>query len=246
MRIRSLKPEFWRDRDTTGRWPADMKLLYAGLWNVADDEGRFELDLDLLCADLDPFRVTWPDMGAVLAKIEATGCLVVYESGGRKYGFIPKFRDHQHPSKPTPSRLPAPPGWLLHDSESTPGALLAGEERRGEEGRGSAEVDEPPSAPELASPVVVTLPVVGGGAPEHPVTEADLEPLAAAYPGVDLRAEVLKARAWLIANPAKRKTPRGVPRFLNGWLERAQNGARRGPSPPRRPEDRPAPPLPLL
>jgi hypothetical protein len=134
MRIRSVKPDFWRDRDTTGRWPADMKLLYVGLWNVADDEGRLELDLDLLAADLDPFRVTWPDMAAVVERIRQTGCLSVYEVEGRKYGFIPKFKDHQKPNKPSPSRHPAPPATLSESYRTTPVALPAGEEKesRGE------------------------------------------------------------------------------------------------------------------
>ena len=38
--------------------------------------------------------------------------------------------------------------------------------------------------------------------------------------------EARKALAWLQANPGRRKTPRGMPRFLFGWMERTQN--RRG------------------
>ena len=29
--------------------------------------------------------------------------------------------------------------------------------------------------------------------------------------------------AWLIANPTRRKTFNGMPRFVNGWLAREQN-----------------------
>jgi hypothetical protein len=162
MRIRSVKPDFWRDRDTTGRWPADMKLLYVGLWNVADDEGRLELDLDLLAADLDPFRATWPDLAAVLDRISSTGCLVPYEIEGRKYGFIPKFKDHQKPNKPTPSKLPSPPRELPESSGSGSVALPAGGEgnRRGEgeEQEDAARVAAhllgslPEAAPESAHP----------------------------------------------------------------------------------------------
>jgi len=43
----------------------------------------------------------------------------------------------------------------------------------------------------------------------------------AAYPGVDLFGEYRKAEAWLQANPLKRKTKRGYPRFINSWLGRA-------------------------
>jgi len=146
VRIRSVKPDFWRDRETTGRWPADMKLLYVGLWGVADDEGRFEVDYDLLRADLDPFGSTWTAIGTVLARLVETGCVSVYESEGRTYGFIPKFKAHQHPNKPTPSRLPKPPDPLPKRSRRTPVALPPGEEGRGGEGSMVGVVKEPKPA----------------------------------------------------------------------------------------------------
>jgi hypothetical protein len=180
MRIRSVKPDFWRDRDTTGRWPADMKLLYVGLWNVADDEGRLEIDLDLLAADLDPFRVTWPDLAAVIERIRATGCLIVYEADGKKFGFIPSFKAHQHPSKPSPSRLPAPPAQLPERSRKTPGALPAGEEGRGEEkeriGAEQRATVPAPEATDLGTPVAPPTPETGA----NPAPASAPLPLAAA------------------------------------------------------------------
>ena len=44
-----------------------------------------------------------------------------------------------------------------------------------------------------------------------------------AYPGVDVKAEIRKAHAWEMANPTKRKTPRGRSRFLNSWMARQQD-----------------------
>jgi hypothetical protein len=38
--------------------------------------------------------------------------------------------------------------------------------------------------------------------------------------------ELLKAHAWLEADPQRRKTPRGMGRFLNGWLSRASSMVR--------------------
>ena len=43
-----------------------------------------------------------------------------------------------------------------------------------------------------------------------------------AYPHMDVVAEIIKAHAWEIANPAKRKKNR--PSFLGRWLSRAQDG----------------------
>jgi hypothetical protein len=38
--------------------------------------------------------------------------------------------------------------------------------------------------------------------------------------------ELLKAHAWLEADPKRRKTPRGMGRYLNGWLSRASSMVR--------------------
>ena len=57
-----------------------------------------------------------------------------------------------------------------------------------------------------------------------------------AYPKLDIPAELRKARAWCVANPAQRKTPRGAGKFLNGWLSRA---ADRNPKPNGAIEQRP-------
>lgn len=46
------------------------------------------------------------------------------------------------------------------------------------------------------------------------------------YPGIDVILECKKANAWIENNPLRRKTASGMPRFLNSWMERAQN--RRG------------------
>ena len=43
-----------------------------------------------------------------------------------------------------------------------------------------------------------------------------------AYPGVDIDKELLGMRVWCIANPKQKKTRRGVTKFINGWLNRAE------------------------
>lgn len=46
------------------------------------------------------------------------------------------------------------------------------------------------------------------------------------YTRLDVRAECVKAWAWLDANPTRRKTARGMKRFLVGWLNRATTDPR--------------------
>lgn len=71
---------------------------------------------------------------------------------------------------------------------------------------------------------VFSFPVVGGATWSHG-DRLHVE-YQAAFPHLDLHAEYAKARAWLVANPSKKKTPRGMPKFLFAWLERAQNAGR--------------------
>ena len=43
------------------------------------------------------------------------------------------------------------------------------------------------------------------------------------YQAVDVFQELAKMESWLDANPAKRKTSKGIKRFVNSWLSRAQD-----------------------
>lgn len=43
-----------------------------------------------------------------------------------------------------------------------------------------------------------------------------------AYPGVDVRDQIMKMSQWLKTNPTKRKTKNGIMRFINSWIARAE------------------------
>lgn len=43
------------------------------------------------------------------------------------------------------------------------------------------------------------------------------------YPAVDVESELRRMVAWLDSNPTKRKTRRGIDRFINSWLARTQD-----------------------
>lgn len=50
-----------------------------------------------------------------------------------------------------------------------------------------------------------------------------IEIWTAAYPAVDVKQELLKMIAWLESNPARKKTRRGITRFIDSWLSREQD-----------------------
>ena len=77
-----------------------------------------------------------------------------------------------------------------------------------------------------ADEIVEEFPVVGTKGSSWGMPRSLLEELKRAYPPLDVPAEARLARAWLVANPTKRKTPNGMPRFLNSWLTRANDRLR--------------------
>lgn len=57
----------------------------------------------------------------------------------------------------------------------------------------------------------------------YDVTENDFNEYEELYPNVDIMQELRKMKGWLNANPTKRKTKRGIKRFINSWLSREQD-----------------------
>lgn len=76
-------------------------------------------------------------------------------------------------------------------------------------------------------PVIRTFLVAGKDSPPWELRESFYKKLTTAYPGVNAEAEFAKVDVWSEANPAKRKTPRGMKAFLTRWFDTAQNNATR-------------------
>lgn len=89
---------------------------------------------------------------------------------------------------------------------------------------------EPLRSSEPALRPVTSMPCVGKGARCFEVTEAMVAEWADAYPGVDVRRQVLRACQWAKDNPTKRKTVRGARAFFSRWLATEQDRGRGGPS----------------
>jgi hypothetical protein len=128
VRIRSVKPDFFRD-EITGHMDPSAALFYVGLSCYADDEGRFEWIAALIRADLDPFDAKWGGVVGIEKQLEglaSLGRVIRYTVNARHYGVIPTQKRHQKPNRPSPSRFPPPPEGLTEDSVSEQGALTAG------------------------------------------------------------------------------------------------------------------------
>lgn len=71
------------------------------------------------------------------------------------------------------------------------------------------------------TPVVEKIPLNDGT--EFEVHQSLVSEYDRLYPAVDIAATLREMRGWALANPAKRKTIRGVNRFINSWLAREQD-----------------------
>lgn len=83
-----------------------------------------------------------------------------------------------------------------------------------------------------AEPSLLDFPTVGMNGTSWSLTSLHVSEWSAAFPSIDILAEAKKALAWLHANPGRRKTSKGMPKFFVGWFSRANDsrGGRAAPA----------------
>lgn len=101
MRIRQVKPEFWRDEKLSDLTDSE-RLIYIGLWMCADDAGWFRMNLAELGADLFPYE----DRSAREQRI-LDACIRLTDLGRvaandhcNKHSWLPHLAKHQRMSSP--------------------------------------------------------------------------------------------------------------------------------------------------
>lgn len=126
MRIRSIKPEFWRSLDTA-RYDYFTRLLFIGLWSYVDDNGVGNDSVDLIRADLFPLDAGDGELSrrihGGLTELSNGGQIVRYEGPDkRRYLYVRKWDDHQRINRPTASKKPLPTSTdtEVHDTLTEP------------------------------------------------------------------------------------------------------------------------------
>jgi hypothetical protein len=177
VRIRSIKPEFWRSEDVK-RLPREIRLLFIGLWQYVDDNGVGIDDYRQIASDLFPIeddpvevREYVRDGLATLSRLCREGSTVPliarYEIDGKRYLAITGWK-HQRVDKPAVPRYPSPPdGWNSGNPDPPDGVAESSRDSRdtlvpvtGEQGnRGTGEAKTSTSAdagmfPDIQPPAV--------------------------------------------------------------------------------------------
>lgn len=110
MRIRSIKPEFWRSQDVADL-PREVRLLWIGLWSYVDDNGVGLDDYRAVAADLFAFDDPVEAREFVrdgLATLSRGARITRYTVAGRSYLAINGWDEHQRIDKPNKARFPEP------------------------------------------------------------------------------------------------------------------------------------------
>lgn len=256
-RARNLKPDFFVN-ERLGECHPLARILFAGLWTIADREGRLEDRPKRIKVSLLPYDEC--DTDELLEQLAQHGLIVRYEAGGRKCICIPGFLRHQNPHKQEkPSELPewdgSSPvfsGQVRNKTGSAPASSLfplpssldpespflnppsLEEEASASSCSEAHVVRSEPNVPNPLEPVVLEFPVKGNPSkPTWSFVQSHLERLERAFPDLDIVSQAKQALEWTFANPGKQKTASGMPKFLLGWMQTAQNSgrARAGPIP---------------
>ena len=157
MRIRSIKPEFWRSDDIDAL-SIPARLLFIGLWSYVDDNGVGIFSLkdivgDLFAGDmLLDSNETLIRVKEGLKELSGRGLIEIYSQDGHDYLAITNWERHQRVPNPNKPRYPRPsadsetPILLFNESLIRPHeSLRTGTGEQGNRGTGE---QIPPIAPQ--------------------------------------------------------------------------------------------------
>ena len=182
MRIRSIKPEFWRSEDIADLTVED-RLLFIGLWSYVDDNGVGIDRLADVCADLfaldlerDPPE-TFARVSRGLQNLSEAGRIVRYTVEGKSYLHITNWSKHQRIDKPNKARYPHPDAEnaTIREEVATPSrhpreTPAPGTEEQGNRGTGEQGTCDPADAGSLSD--------AASGADATEATNPDAEALS--------------------------------------------------------------------
>lgn len=207
------------------RMPPTSRLLYYDLGMAADDDGIVEA-----FAILRSTGATEDDLRVLAAKGFVTvlnGDLVTYITDWSRNNLIKK--DRYHPSIYKELLVKIEDGAKVEPEWNPCGTQMEPEVRLGKDSIGKVEDTIVSSCAELeagSTPPVIELPLNDGS--EYGITEEQCREWAELYPSVNVQQQLRNMRGWLLSNKERRKTRRGINRFITNWLSREQDRGRTG------------------
>ncbi|MGW4720891.1 hypothetical protein [Nocardia sp. NPDC004260] len=168
MRIRSIKPDFWRSKDISDLTDWNDRLIFIGLWSYVDDNGVGLDRLSLITTDLfaddverDPHE-TFARVSRGLQNLAEAGRIVRYTVDGKDYLSITNWKKHQRVDKPNKARFPGPTSdddgsreTVATPSRDSPEIPAPGAVEQGSSGTEEQKKKRAPAKPDAAKPKAV-------------------------------------------------------------------------------------------
>lgn len=211
----------------------------------ADDYGRFDGRLPILKSRMFPLEdVTEKQLEGAINKLRSAGIVTTYTVEEKPYLQIVTWADHQqvrnkrskYPSIDDADSESDIIGNQLKSNEiKCPRNPIQSNPNLNPNPNVCTERSNDHSVPEPN--IVIELPL--NDKTFHAVTEEDVSKYRELYPAVSVEQELRNMYGWLDANPSKRKTRKGIKRFIANWLSKEQDsGGVRSRSPTYRSSDK--------
>lgn len=213
-----------KDSIRTSRTVNNMTDFQFRFWvyliTYVDDYGRGSADPELLKGFVFPRRkgVTESTIKKALLDLASSGSVLLYEVDGEPYFCFPNWSSHQR-IQTKKSKFPAP-----EDGSPPLSTVSHGEPLPESESNPNTNPNPKNDSAELqinSTPPPITLPLNDGS--EFSVSQEKINEFSELYPAVDVMQQLRAMRGWLINNPEKRKTARGINAFINRWLSKEQD-----------------------
>ncbi|MDD2979573.1 MAG: hypothetical protein PHN80_06320 [Hespellia sp.] len=199
------------------------EVLFYRLIVNCDDYGRYDGRPAIIKGSCFPLKDLKPaEIEKALNNLSTAGLLIGYECQGKPYLQLVTWERHQN-IRAKKSKYPAFDETciqLYSDGCNSPrNPIQSNSKSNTESNPNSSERLAPPPIPPEPSVITMTL---NSGA-EYSVYQKDVEEWIELYPAVDVMQCLRSMKGWLNANPTKRKTEKGIRRFINTWLQKEQD-----------------------
>lgn len=208
------------------------EVLFYRLIVACDDYGRFDGRSQIIkgtCFPLKADKIRNKQIEDGIKNLTAAGMVVAYECNGKPFLQLTNWESHQN-IRAKKSKYPAFDGTCTQmyaddcrcarnpiQSESNSHSF-SNHTGYCPERKKSASGPQPEK--QNSEPVVTSLALNTG---EYNVLQKDYVQWCELYPGVDVIQQLRSMKAWLDANPKKRKTSQGIKRFIVNWLQKEQD-----------------------
>lgn len=192
------------------------EVLFYRLIVACDDYGRFDARPKIIKGQCFPLKdITGKDIDKALEKLSEVGLIVVYEAQGRPVLQMKTWEKHQTTRAKQSKYPPFDETCIQMYSDVNKSSNPIADDTKA----GSCKKAPEPTVPE--EPPVITLLLNTGE--EYGIVQSDIAEWQELYPAVDIMQELRNMKGWCKENAAKRKTARGIRRFITSWLAREQN-----------------------